>query len=72
MASSKSVCRTIVMVKGEYFVADRRDIWGGWKPRFSTSPFDAKAFKTEKDAHEKARKLHGCVRLFDAINGVFI
>ena len=72
MAGSRSVCRTIVQKGKEYFVADRRDLFGGNKPRFSVSPFDAKAFRTDEDARAKAKKIGGRVRLFDAINGEFI
>ena len=72
MAASMSVCRTIVQKGNEYFMADRRDMFGGTKPRYSNSPYDAKAFKNDADARAKAKKIGGRVRLFDALNGEFI
>ena len=63
-------CRFIVQKGTMFFQADSRYLFGtDWKPVFSQYVYDAKAFKDEKHAHEKARAIGGRVRIFDALNG---
>ena len=60
--------------KGKLFlIGDRSDLWGTkYGARYSASPFDAKAFKSDEAEKEKAKKIGGVVRLFDAVNGDLI
>ena len=73
MAKCNSVCRCIVQKDSEFFVAEVLMLNGTKrKPRFSPSPYDAHDFENEQEAHSVAERVQGHVRLFDALNGVFL
>lgn len=73
MSASESVCRIIVQKGNLYFQADSRHLFGTrCLPVFSQYIYNAKAFKDERKAQEKAKAVGGVVRLFDAINGEII
>lgn len=65
-------CRAVVM-KGKEFYRGQYLFPNGQRMfYFSPNRHDAKAFKTLEKAHEMAKSVGGCVRLFDALNSELI
>ena len=65
-------CRTVVMKDSQYFVGVAMFEGGTMIYRFSPHVYDAKRFKSLEAAHRVAKRIGGCVKLFDALNGEMI
>ena len=66
-------CRMIVQKGNEFYVGDKIYEFGEKRiPVFSQYVFQAKHFRNDKQAHEKAKAVGGRVRMFDKLNGELI
>ena len=66
-------CRMIVQKGNEFYVGDKTYEYGEKRfPVFSPYVFQAKQFRNDKQAHEKAKDVGGKVRMFDKLNGDLI
>ena len=65
-------CRIIVAKGAEYYTGTAVFPDGTEKYRFSPHVYDAKRYKNLERAHRTAKRIGGCVRLFDALNGELI
>ena len=65
-------CRIIVM-KGKLFYTGTTVFPNGTETyKFSQHMYDAKKYRSLERAHRTAKRIGGCVRLMDALNGELI